>query len=168
MPADITNEMFLVELVASNQAIAELLDGVTDEKANFKPAPDKWSILEVIEHLNITDKSSYIAMLRTAEPPTAAELEEKERKFIEMSNMQLIAPTAATPVGKFTTQAEALKVFYGTRKRIEDFAMESDLQLLATGFEHPRLGFLTRSQWLRFLAWHARHHAKQIGRILEM
>lgn len=160
----------LAELKNSEAELIELLQTVNEDDANFKPAPEKWNILEIIEHINITDKSSYISMLRPSDPPSAEELAEKEIRFNKLANtenLSLVAPSSAEPKGKFKNLQEALDHFKATRQKLYEFASQNDLNSLAIGFEHPRLGFLTRSQWLRFDTWHARHHAKQVRRNLE-
>ncbi len=165
-----TDASILAELKNSEAELIELLLTVNEDQAELKPGPEKWSILEIIEHINITDKSSYISMLRPSDPPTAEELAEKEIRFDRLANaenLSLIAPSTAEPKGKFKTLHEAIDNFKATRQKLYEFAGQNDLNSLAIGFEHPRLGFLTRSQWLRFDTWHARHHAKQVRRNLE-
>lgn len=39
------------QLATNPQRIAALVDGLTTEQARLKPAPDAWSVLEVINHL---------------------------------------------------------------------------------------------------------------------
>ncbi len=39
--------------------ISSLLGGVTTEQARWKPAPEKWSILEVINHLDDEDRDDF-------------------------------------------------------------------------------------------------------------
>ena len=39
------------------ESFRSITDGLSGEQMNWKPAPDKWSIAECIEHLNATGKS---------------------------------------------------------------------------------------------------------------
>lgn len=42
---------YLVRLIHQAEAIARLVDGMGEDVARWRPAPDAWSILEVINHL---------------------------------------------------------------------------------------------------------------------
>jgi len=159
----------LTSFNASTHKIIDLLNQTTNDTLVFKMDDAKWSIADIIEHINISDKSGYVAMLRTAPAPSKDILEETQerlRKLAADTNFIAIAPASAAPLGKIKSTEEALALFQPTRNRIADFVSKNELESLAIGFEHPRLGFLTRHQWLLFLAWHSNHHAKQIETIL--
>jgi hypothetical protein len=47
------------QLAADAGRVRELVDGVTDEQAHWKPAPDSWSILEVINHLYDEEREDF-------------------------------------------------------------------------------------------------------------
>lgn len=80
---------------------------------------------------------------------------------------RLKAPETASPKGKFETHSQAMEQFLATRKKIENLMLQEDMSLMAAGFVHPKLGAMTREQWVRFLIWHTKHHQQQIGRILQ-
>jgi hypothetical protein len=42
---------FIARFAGNGDAIAAVVRGVSDEQTRWKPAPDEWSILEVINHL---------------------------------------------------------------------------------------------------------------------
>jgi hypothetical protein len=48
---DIDIEQFIVRLTAQAETIRTLVQGVSDEQAGWRPSPDTWSVLEVINHL---------------------------------------------------------------------------------------------------------------------
>ena len=47
------------ELVNSTEMIQALLVGISQEEAQFKPAPESWSILEVVCHLHDTEREDF-------------------------------------------------------------------------------------------------------------
>ena len=47
------------ELVNSTEMIRALLVGISQEEAQFKPAPESWSILEVVCHLHDTEREDF-------------------------------------------------------------------------------------------------------------
>ena len=50
-------------LAASAEAIRALVDGVDDAQARWKPAPDQWSIVEVVNHLADEEREDFRARL---------------------------------------------------------------------------------------------------------
>lgn len=44
-------EYFTTQLSHQSEAIRSLIQGISDQQARWKPTPDDWSILEVINHL---------------------------------------------------------------------------------------------------------------------
>ena len=52
MIAEIEN--YLDQLVSIKQAAPGLVSGLSVAQLNWRPAPDRWSIAQVLEHLNIT------------------------------------------------------------------------------------------------------------------
>jgi len=50
---------FISSLENSAKKINSLLEGVTEEQAKWKPAPEKWSILEVVNHLYDEERDDF-------------------------------------------------------------------------------------------------------------
>ena len=49
MITDIERQKALELLVRSRQALLDAVEGVTEQQAHWKPAPERWSILECSE-----------------------------------------------------------------------------------------------------------------------
>ncbi len=84
----VTEENVIEDLENSLQDTLELLGGITEEKANFAYAPEKWSIKEVIGHIGDTERVfAYRALCfsRNYEPNIAGF---NENDFIENSNFK--------------------------------------------------------------------------------
>lgn len=143
--------------------ITGFVSALSDEAFVNKPARG-WSVSDILEHLNLSDKSGYLAIIREGIASQELETLAKEKMAIYTGNtdIQLVAPEAAEPTGRFTEVAASLKEYNKTRNRISVFIEANDLSTLAAGFEHPRLGMLTRKQWIDFLNWHGIHHLKQM------
>ena len=64
---------FLTQMTANAERIRLFAQGVSDEQARWKPAPDSWSVLEVINHLYDEEREDFrvrldIFLHRPAEP----------------------------------------------------------------------------------------------------
>jgi hypothetical protein len=170
MQSSAEKDQWIQQFEKSTEAVQKAILKAGDTLLLKKPGPDKWCIAEITEHLNISDKSAMIAMLRDGGEPTAeqtAASAEKVALMLAYNDNTWIAPEAATPKGKYNTVQEALDAFDKTRKKLLKFFQENELSHLAAGFEHPRLGMLSRFQWLQFMTWHANHHLQQMESILK-
>ena len=52
-------EYFIARLASNRQVFEGLVTGCTNEQAKWKPSPDRWSILEVINHLFDEEKEDF-------------------------------------------------------------------------------------------------------------
>ena len=52
-------EFFIARLSQNAEAIQSLLSGVVEEQARWKPTPDEWSLLEVINHLYDEEREDF-------------------------------------------------------------------------------------------------------------
>jgi hypothetical protein len=64
---------FTTQIAHNAETIRTLIEGISDEQAGFQPAPDAWSILEVINHLYDEEREDFPFRLkwileRTDEP----------------------------------------------------------------------------------------------------
>jgi uncharacterized damage-inducible protein DinB len=61
-------------------ARAELIvavNGLTEEQARARPAPDRWSVLECLEHVNSVERR-FLGMVRKSEAGTPAAQQPKD------------------------------------------------------------------------------------------
>lgn len=122
--------------------------------------------MDVTEHLWMVDRMALLSMMKG---PIHAGREPLERMHLLERTMlhpeaRFSAPESAAPGGRFKSRGQALDAFMKQREKIRDFAGGNDLTMLASALPHPRLGFLTRAEWISFLAWHSAHHGKQVLR----
>jgi len=52
-------DLFTARLTNNAESIRSMIEGISDEQANWKPDPDSWSILEVINHLYDEEKEDF-------------------------------------------------------------------------------------------------------------
>ena len=55
MITDRERETALALLTRSRGVVLNAVEGVTETQARWRPAPERWSILEYIEHLAVSD-----------------------------------------------------------------------------------------------------------------
>jgi uncharacterized damage-inducible protein DinB len=149
-------------------ARAELLvvvSGLTDEQALTRPADDRWSVLECLEHVTFVERR-LLGMVRAsatgapAARDAAKEASLKERVLDRSSRRT--APEAVRPTGKYGSLAEALQEFQAARDETLQFASEQGANLVSRSATHLVLGPLNGVEALLLIADHGRRHTAQM------
>jgi hypothetical protein len=158
-------------LVRSRQALLDALEGVTDQQARWKPSPERWSILEYVEHLAVSDDALVEMIRRSLQTPAQPETEEqrrqREQKIRETPMPRGVnrAPDGLQPSARFASLPEAVAAFLAARDRTMDFARSTQDDLRSHFVPHSVLGPLDGYQWLLGNARHAENHAGHIREI---
>ena len=153
-------------LAETRDRLVEAVSGLSDAQWKFKPAPDRWSVAEIVEHLaliedivgtNILPKLAQAAGAPSHDPKQMdaailAKVPDRSEKFQ--------APPQATPSGRWTPQA-ALEHFLASRTLTTQIAKLSP-DLRGHIIPHPVLGPLDGYEWVLAVAAHTERHTKQI------
>jgi hypothetical protein len=158
----------------SRQTLLNAVEGVTENQARWKPAADRWSILEYVEHLAVSD-DELITMIKhsLATPPrpeTEAERREREAKIREtpVPRGANRAPEMLQPGGRFASLEQAIAAFLAARERSLEYARSTQEDLRSHFADHSVLGPLDGYQWLMGNARHAETHAGHIRELRTM
>lgn len=155
----------------SRQALLEAVDGVTEQQARWKPAPERWSILEYVEHLAVSDDALVALVERSlqspAKPETKEERHAREQKIRETPMPRGVnrAPEMLKPNARFGSLAEAVAAFREAHARTMEFTQNTQADLRSHFAPHAVLGPLDGYQWLVGNARHAESHAGHIREI---
>jgi len=161
-------EKALALLDRTRLTLRAAVDGVNDEEAKWKPAPDRWSILEYVEHLAISDDGLVNLVQRImAEPATPETPEERAAREQHIRTTAMPrgvnkAPHALLPPGKFANTAEAMQAFEKARDRSIEFTRTVQGDLRSHFSNHNVLGPLDAYQWLLGNARHVENHSAHI------
>lgn len=147
--------------------------GTTPGQFQFKPAPDKWSIAEIAEHVVVAETGSgklirgkltrelasaeMLAAAQGAEARIDSRLQKRDRTFP--------APEFVLPTGRWQTPREMVTIFEESRNATIDFLLATELTLTQYAAPHPALGPLNGYQWAYFLVRHAERHVDQIEEV---
>jgi hypothetical protein len=174
MITDRERETALALLARSRTAVLKAVDGVTEDQARWKPAPERWSILEYIEHLAVSDDGLVALVKRSLAAPAHVETEEerraREQKIRETPIPRGVnrAPENLKPVARFGSLAEAVAAFLAARERTVEYARATTDDLRSHFAPHPVLGQMDGFQWLCGNARHAESHAAHVVEIRGM
>lgn len=151
--------------------------GAHAEKLERHPAPDGWSVAEVIEHLRLVESGvARLVSKRAAQSKAAGAEEEKcsesvmssfDRHRSALSAGAIEAPATVRPRTD-VDMAAALTGLESSRQALREAAASaSNVALGEISHPHPILGELDLYQWLIFVGDHEEHHTKQIKRTLQ-
>jgi hypothetical protein len=161
-------EYALSALQASKKLFLESVDGLTENQLNFKPAPDKWSIAEVAEHIALAEGFIFQvvqgALQSSAQDPLAdaRKLDEKILTKVPERTVKFNAPEPLQPHHEYKTLAEAVAAFNSARDSHIDYVRTTQDPLREHFFKHPALGELDAYQWILLISAHTERHVNQI------
>jgi len=143
-------------------------EGVPEAQAKLSPAPGRWSVIECVEHIVITE-SRFLGWLENpiADPAPPADKEKEAKMLVGVASraQRVQAPEPAHPTGRFATLAEALERFDAARAHSIRFAESQGEGLYALAAKHPFFGVCNGAEVMVLIAAHARRHAAQIREI---
>src|SRR5271169_828761 len=166
-------ELALKNLQATHDAFLKSIAGLSEKQWRFKPAPDRWSIAEVAEHIAVSE-STLLGLVQTkfmmspADPSKRAEVAGKDQIIMEKvpdRSRKAQAPEFLKPTNRWATEAELTKAFDDSRKATMDYIRTTNDDLPDHFGPHPLLGTLDAYQWILLISAHSERHTKQIEEV---
>jgi hypothetical protein len=145
--------------------------GLSEAQWNFKPAPNRWSVAEVTEHIAAAE-DFLMAMIQDKVMKAPARTEPVDLKAIDDFVLQAItdrshkvqAPEPLAPTNRFGNPKGSLKHFKESRAKTIKFLKETkDLRQHAV--DSPLEKKLDAYQWVLFISAHSERHTKQIDEV---
>ena len=158
-------------LARDRAALHAAVDRVPAGLRTQKPAPDRWSVQDVLEHLTLVEGRSAMLLraLSEAAPPfgdtSPVDPTAVDRALLANRTMKVSAPEPIQPTGTMSVEA-ALAALDGARAQllaVLDAAEGKDLSKVSR--PHPALGPLDGYQWVGALGGHEMRHTLQIDEI---
>ena len=167
-------EEVLSRLGRSRAALRAAVDSVPRDARDTRPAPDRWSAAEVVEHLSIVERI-FGERIEQAIQARAAGLDREGRERVKLPDPiearmadrvnKRNAIEAALPTGALTCEA-AWTAFANGHERVSAVVGAADgLALGEVTVDHPFFGTLTIYQWIELMAAHEARHTEQVKEI---
>jgi hypothetical protein len=165
---------FLVgQLERSRGLLLAATRGVTTAQANFKPGPDRWSILECVEHVALTEPFLFGFVQQVLKAPAnpvkdEAELKAGDEKMltgVTDRSKKAQAPEPARPTGRFANMTAALEAFTAARAKTIEYVEMTQDDLRSHSFKIGEGEPSDDYQLLLLLAAHPERHAAQISEV---
>jgi hypothetical protein len=166
-------EVALNSLQATHDAFLKSIAGLSEKQWRFKPAPDRWSVAEVSEHIAVAESGIFgmvqgKIMTSPATPEKRAEVAGKDETILKMvpdRSHKAQAPEFLKPTNRWATQADLVKAFEDSRKATMDYVRTTNDDLRDHFGPHPLLGPMDAYQWILLISAHSERHTKQIEEV---
>ena len=148
------------------------IKGLTQEQLTFKPAPDKWSVKECIEHLSLAEKGLW----NWAEGVLKQQASPERRKEIKVTDEQILAGVAdrtkkaqaaenlQPQSAKWKTTKDAVEDFKKNRSSLIKYVKTTTEDMRNHTTESPA-GVIDTYQVLLLISAHTSRHTQQIQEI---
>jgi hypothetical protein len=156
-------------LESTKRGVLDATKGLSDAQWNFKPAPDRWSVAELIEHLAAAEDmlrgvTQEQIMKSPAVPVRSAEEIKKSDEIVLAMvpdrSHKVQAPEPLKPTNRFGSPEAAQKHFLESRAATEEY-LKNTSGLRAHLGDSP-LGKLDGYEFVLFTAAHSERHTKQM------
>jgi len=148
--------------------VLEATKGLSEAQLNFKPAPDRWSVAEVAEHIAAAEDLLYSSIqdkvMKAPARPAAEDvkaLDEFVLAAIPDRSHKAQAPEPLKPTNRYASLEGTLKHFNESRDRTVGF-VKTGQGLRDHATDSPLGKKLDAYEWVLFIAAHSERHTKQI------
>lgn len=165
-------EFALKQFQTTHDNFLKSISGLSQKQWTFKPAPDRWSVAEVAEHIALSESTIFGLVQKLMQSPAAPEKREqvKGKDQIILERMpdrshKAQAPEFLRPMGRWATEADVAKAFEDSRKATMDYIRTTNDDLRDHFFDHPVFGTMDGYQWLLLISGHSARHTAQIEEV---
>ena len=158
-------------LESTKKNILDATKGLSEAQWNFKPAPDRWSVAEVLEHIAASEDMLFnliTEQVMKAPPRPEGEdvraIDEMVLTRIPDRTNKAQAPEPLKPTNRYGSPDAAVKHFVESRTRTINFLEKTD-DLRAHAADSPIGKKLDAYQWILFISAHSERHTKQINEV---
>jgi len=167
--SQIDKDRALQYLESTKRGVLDATKGLSDAQWNFKSAPDRWSLAELIEHLAAAEDMlrgvTQEQIMKSPAVPVRSveEIKKSDETVLAMvpdRSHKVQAPEPLKPTNRFGSPLEAQKHFVESRAATEEY-LKNTPGLRAHLGDSP-LGKLDGYEFLLFTAAHSERHTKQM------
>ncbi|WP_174616146.1 DinB family protein [Virgibacillus ihumii] len=141
-------------------------EGLSDEHINKRPAEDRWSIKQILEHLYLMEGAIAKIIQKQLEEGERKDISDKPIELTVNREKKVDASDFVIPGDDFATRKELIQKLESSHKLLADTAINADETLLEERmYPHPQFGELSLKQWIPFVAYHEMRHTEQLKEV---
>jgi len=164
-------ERALQYLESTKASLLEATKGLSDAQWNFKSAPDRWSVAQVMEHIAVSEDfirdnlvKEKVMVSRQGQPDRdVKKIDEAVVTMIPDRTHKVQAQEPVLPRNRFGSPEESLKHFLASRATTEQY-LKTTAGLRDHVMDGP-VGKMDGYEFILFIAAHCERHTKQIEEV---
>jgi len=149
------------------------INGLTEDQFNFKPAADKWSIKECLQHIAASEAALWQmcdgALKAPANPEKRSEIKVTDEQLMKMISDRSTKRQTIDPLkpenSTYTTALDAANAFKASREKLIKYVKNSKDDMRNHVAETP-LGAIDAYQIVLFIGAHSNRHTQQMAEVL--
>jgi hypothetical protein len=158
-------------LESTKKRVLEATKGLSEAQWNFKPAPDRWSVAQVLEHVAASEdfiRDNLLkekVMVSPSGPPErdATKTDEAVVAVVPDRTRKAQAPEPLVPSNRFGSPDGSVKHFVESRATTEQF-LKNATGLRDHVMDGP-VGKMDGYEFVLFIAAHCERHTKQMNEV---
>ncbi len=157
-------------LETTRKNVLEATRGLSEAQWNFKPAPDRWSVAQVMEHIAAAEDfirgliKEKVMMAPAGEPGRdVKKTDDGVLAMVPDRTNKAQAPEPLVPTNRFGSPDGSIKHFVESRTTTEDF-LKTATGLRDHVTDSP-MGKLDGYEFVLLIAAHSERHTKQINEV---
>ncbi|RFS24821.1 DinB family protein [Chitinophaga silvatica] len=170
---DNDNKYLIHLLVQTRDSVLQAVNGLSDAQLTYKPAPDRWSVIECVEHIMKTEKIFWNMEQQAVNQPANPEkrkdikvTDEMIEKGVEDRSHKAKAPDMLVPTHEYSSNAALIKAFTDQRNQLISYLENTKDNLRDHVTELPVFGTADAYQILLMDAAHTNRHTQQLREVM--
>ena len=157
-------------LESSKKGVLAATKGLSAAQWNFKPAPDKWSIGECMEHIAAAEDfirgsiSENVMKAPAAPDRDIAKIDAGILANVPDRTNKVQAPEPLKPTNRFGSPEAAIKHFVESRAKTEEY-LKNTADLRGHAVDSPVGGKWDAYEFILLIGAHSERHTKQIEEV---
>ncbi|MGI8314757.1 DinB family protein [Halobacillus mangrovi] len=146
--------------------VLSFVEEISLDEAKKKPSEDRWSILEVLEHLFLMEQLIVHQIEQALKRGDQQQTSDKPIHQTTNRKYKVEAPESVQPKGQFKNLEDAKEGLKKTREATLFLIHNKDTETLKNRvFPHPAFGEMNLAQWIEFIGWHEIRHLDQMKEV---
>ena len=171
-PTEKEKKFAVTSLKETRSYLAKAIKGLSEEQLNYKPAPDRWSIKECVQHIAITEDGLWALcegiLKGEPDPDKRSEIKFTDEQVLEMisdrSHKVKTTDQMQPDKSPYSTAAEAFKGFSESRDKLIKY-MKNTTDDMRDHIWNSPVGMMDSYQVVLFISGHTKRHTLQIEEV---
>lgn len=170
--SDADRAQLVAQLESTRDLLLKTVEGLSEEQFNYRAAEGKWTVLECLEHITLSESAlmGWVqqSLQTPADPSKRSEVKVSDADLLEKTpdrSQKFNAPEMLQPKGSHQNAAALLKTYQEARAKTLEYSKTTKDDLRNHFIQHPAFGTIDTYQGLLMLSAHSKRHTLQMQEV---